>query len=86
MENDTTAYTVWDRLVYVDHTEVWSGESFAKALTVAVDRLGADDTVTPLDPTAVASLRLTGETPVQAWRVVGADNVARIIFITAARP
>lgn len=78
----TTApfYTVWNHPRYGDFTEVWTGEDFTKALTVALDQVGADPSV-PMDQNAVVSLRCAGK-PVSAWLVTDVDGDERIIFIT----
>lgn len=73
-------YTVFVRVRYVDSTEIWTGENFAKALQVAVDQIGTD-TVRPLDHTATVALRAAG-TPVSAWLSTDADGDERIVFIT----
>lgn len=84
---DTTAkpvpvYTVWERPRYTDvATEVWSGEEFAKALRVAVDRLGSA-AVTPLDARNTASLYKVGGTPVSGFVATDADAAQRVVFIT----
>lgn len=73
-------YTVWQRPRYEHYsTEVWTGEEFAQALTVAVGLLG--DTVAPLDAPNVAALHQAGK-PVQAWVATDADGEQRVVFIT----
>lgn len=84
---DTTAkpapvYTVWERVRYTDTaTEVFSGESFAKALQVAVDVLGEAE-VTPLDAPNTAALFKVGGTPVSGFIATDADGEQRVVFIT----
>lgn len=80
---DITAplYTVWTKPIYLESTEVWSGEDFTKALQVAVDQIGTDVSA-PLDHTNVVALRNVGGTVVTAFRVTDADNWYRTVFIT----
>lgn len=73
-------YTVWNHPRYEGFTEVWTGEDFTKALTVALDQVGADPSV-PLDHNNTVALRHAGK-PVSAWLVTGADGDERIVFIT----
>lgn len=75
-------YTVWVKPIYLETTEVWSGEDFTKALQVVVDEIGTDVSA-PLDHTNVVSLREVGGRVVTAFRVTDADSWYRTVFITA---
>jgi hypothetical protein len=83
---DTTApapapvYTVWSRPRYTESTEVWSGEDFAKAISVALAQVGVDS-AHPMDHTNTVALRDAG-IPVSAWMVTDGDGDERIVFIT----
>jgi hypothetical protein len=82
MEKLTTTYTVWTHARYhAEHTEVWSGPDFAKALQAAVDSL-AGQAQQPLDPAATAALHEVGGRPIQAWLAADADGDERVVFIT----
>lgn len=74
-------WTVWVKPIYLDSTEIWSGEDFTKALRVAVDQIGGDASA-PLDHANVVALRAVGGVVVQAWRVTDEDNWYRTVFIT----
>lgn len=74
-------YTVWVKPIYLETSEVWSGEDFTKALQVVLDEIGSDASA-PLDHTNVVALRDVGGRIVQAWRVTDPDNWYRTVFIT----
>jgi hypothetical protein len=74
-------YTVWVKPIYLETTEVWSGEDYAQALAVVLKEVGGD-AVSPLDHTNVVALREVGGAIVQAWRVTDEDNWYRTVFIT----
>ena len=74
-------YTVWDRVRYVESTEVYSGEDFTKVLQIAVGLLSSLGSSRPLDASATVALRTSG-TPVSAWLAVNADGDERIVYIT----
>lgn len=82
---DTTApapvYTVWVKPIYLNTTEVWSGESYADALRAALGEIGEDEAA-PLDHANTVSLREVGGRVVSAFRVTDADNWYRTVFIT----
>jgi hypothetical protein len=74
-------YTVWVKPIYLETTEVWSGEDYAQALAIVLKEVGGDQAA-PLDHTNVVSLREVGGTVVSAVRVTDADNWYRTVFIT----
>lgn len=74
-------YTVWTKPIYLESTEVWSGEDFTAALQIAVDQIG-DDASAPLDHTNVAALRSVGGIVVAAFRATDAENWHRTVYIT----
>lgn len=87
METATAAkpaplYTVWNHVRYTDtFTEVWSGEGFGTALSLAVGAVAGQD-VRPLDPANTAALHKVGGRPLQAWVAVDADGGEHTVFIT----
>ena len=79
----SATWTVWLHAQYhTGVTEVWTGSEYDKALTTAVEVIGAADTVVPLDHAWTAAAHVAGERTTNCWRITTADDESALVFIT----